>query len=176
MTDPRYPLGKFVEQPFSKSNLEQVLLDIKFVPQLLENAITGLDEYQLHTPYREGGWTPHILVHHVADSHLNMYIRVKLAATYETTPTVVPYDENVWAELSDVKNLPVNVSLTLLHSVHARLHEFLVHLSEDDLQQKQYFHPERKEHDSIWKCIQHYAWHGKHHAAQITTLRDKMKW
>lgn len=176
MIDPRYPIGKHVEKEFSETNLQEVLLDIKFLPQVLEQAITGLDEYQLHTPYREGGWTPHILVHHVADSHLNMYIRIKLAESYEETPTVVPYDENRWAEMADVKNLPVNISLTLLHSIHARIHEFVSHLSHEELINKKYYHPERKEYDSIWKCLQLYAWHGKHHAAQITSLREKMKW
>lgn len=176
MIDPRYPIGKYVEQPFSDTLLKEVLMDIKFLPELMENAVTGLDEYQLHTPYREGGWTPHIVVHHVADSHLNMYIRVKLAATKPEVPTVIPYDENIWAELSDVKNLPVNYSLTLLYALHARLYEFLSNLSQVDLLNKKYYHPEREEYDSIWKCMQLYAWHGKHHAAQITTLREKMKW
>ncbi|WP_126973323.1 YfiT family bacillithiol transferase [Gynurincola endophyticus] len=176
MKDPRYPIGKFTEQPFSKILLEEKLLDIKFLPQLLENAITGLDEAQLHTPYREGGWTPHTVVHHVADSHTNMYTRVKLAVSSETTPTIAPYDENIWAVMQDAENLPVNISLTLLHALHARLYEFLRTLPEDYFTTKQYYHPERKEFDTVWKCLQHYAWHGKHHTAHITYLREKMNW
>src|SRR5580765_6093091 len=110
--DLRYPIGKYTPQPFSSNLKEEWLNDIKFLPQLLENAIVNLDEAQLQTPYREGGWTVHQLVHHVADSHINAYCRFKLGMT-EDNPTIKPYEEKLWAELDDVKDLPVNISITL---------------------------------------------------------------
>src|SRR5271169_41936 len=104
--DLRYPIGKFVPQPFSDTQKEEWLNDIKFLPQLLENAILNLDEAQLHTPYREGGWTVHQLVHHIADSHMNAYTRFKLGLT-EDNPTIRGYNQELWAGLNDVKKLPV---------------------------------------------------------------------
>src|SRR6476620_6314762 len=104
-TDPRYPIGRVNFKPFSESEKEERLADIKFLPQLLENALLNLDESQLQTPYREGGWTVHQLVHHVADSHMNAYMRFKHGYT-EENPAIKPYDEKVWASLPDVKSLP----------------------------------------------------------------------
>ena len=109
--DPRYPLGKYEQQPFSIERKVEWLADLKFLPHLMENAVLNLDEAQLHTPYREGGWTVHQLVHHVADSHINAYCRMKLALT-EDNPTIKPYDEKLWAEMNDVQKLPINISLT----------------------------------------------------------------
>src|ERR1700755_2092769 len=118
-TDLRYPIGKYVPQPFSTKQKDEWLTDIKFLPQALENAILNLDEAQLFTPYREGGWTVQQVVHHVADSHMNGYIRHKLALT-EDNPTIKPYEEKLWADLSDVETIPVNISITLLYALHTR--------------------------------------------------------
>src|SRR6478672_3334862 len=112
-TDARYPIGTYQPQPFSHVQKEDWLADIKFLPQRLEAALHNLDEAQLHTPYRDGGWTVHQLVHHVADSHINAYCRFKLGYT-EATPTIKTYEEKDWAQTADVRDLPVNISTTLL--------------------------------------------------------------
>src|SRR6188768_3172777 len=129
--DINFPIGKFLPQPFSQKQKDEWLLDIKFLPSELELAVQNLDEHQLQTPYREGGWTIHQLVHHVADSHINAYCRFKLALT-EENPTIKPYEEKLWAEMNDVQKLPVNVSLTLLHALHARWFEALKYVSDNE--------------------------------------------
>src|SRR6476646_10630260 len=103
-TDPRYPIGRYAPAEYSEKQRDKWLADIKFLPNALENAVQNLDEHQLQTPYREGGWTVHQLVHHVADSHMNAYLRFKQGMA-EDNPTIKPYDENIWANFSDVKNL-----------------------------------------------------------------------
>src|SRR6478752_2623985 len=102
-TDPRYPIGQYIPQEYSEEIKEQWLADIKFLPNAIENSVHNLDEHQLQTPYRAGGWTVHQLVHHVADSHINAYLRFKLGLT-EDNPTVKPYEEQLWAEMADTKN------------------------------------------------------------------------
>jgi len=173
--DPRYPLGKYEQQPFSIERKVEWLADLKFLPLLMENAVLNLDEAQLHTPYREGGWTVHQLVHHVADSHINAYCRMKLALT-EDNPTIKPYDEKLWAEMNDVQKLPINISLTLLHALHARWFETLKYVSDDEWNNRTLFHPEHKKTMRLWNVLGNYAWHGKHHVAQITALRERMGW
>src|SRR5262249_14952080 len=111
--DLRYPIGKYEPQPFSDKQKRAWLQDIQFLPSLLETAIENLDEKQLNTPYREGGWTVKQVTHHVADSHMNAYIRFKLGLT-ENNPAIKPYEEALWAELNDVKAVPINISITLL--------------------------------------------------------------
>ncbi len=174
MEDLRYPIGKYMPQPFSEKKLKEWLNDIKFLPQHLENAILNLDEVQLATPYREGGWTVKQLVHHVADSHMNAYIRFKLGLT-EDNPTIKPYDEAAWAEMADTKKLPINISLTLLHALHSRWYEILKHISAEDLN-RTVFHPEHKKEMSLWFLLGMYAWHSKHHVAHVTSLRERMGW
>src|SRR3982751_2937182 len=139
MEDLRYPIGKYQPVPYSSQMKERWLSDIKFLPNAVENAISNLDEYQLKTPYREGGWTVHQLVHHIADSHMNAYIRFKLGYT-EENPTIRPYDENLWAPLGDAERLPVNVSITLLYPLHQRWHEFLKDFNDADWN-KTVYHP-----------------------------------
>jgi hypothetical protein len=173
-TDPRYPIGRFAETEFSEANKQAWINDIKFLPQLLENSIQNLDEAQLNTPYREGGWTVKQLVHHVADSHMNAYMRIKLGLT-ENNPTIKTYDEKAWAELADTNNVPINISLTLLHSLHIRLHNLLANLAEGDFM-KTIYHPEKQKNLYIWQLLATYSWHGRHHVAHITTLRDNMNW
>jgi hypothetical protein len=172
--DPRYPIGKYQPQPFSEQQKQEWINDIRFLPLAIENAILNLDAAQLNTPYREGGWTVKQLVHHVADSHLNAYCRFKLGLT-EDNPTIKPYQEKLWAELKDTQNLPVNVSITLLHALHLRLHEVLISITDEQFN-RTVFHPEHKKEISLWYLLGMYAWHSKHHTAHITALREKMNW
>ena len=173
--DPRFPIGTYEPQPFSIERKIEWLADIKFLPLHLENAVLNLDENQLQTPYREGGWTVHQLVHHVADSHINAYCRFKLGMT-EDNPTIKPYEEKLWAELHDVQKLPINISLTLLHALHARWHEALKDVSDDEWNNRTVFHPEQKKTIRLWTLLGTYAWYGRHHVAHITSLREKMGW
>jgi hypothetical protein len=173
-TDLRYPVGKYEPRPYSEELKEHWLADIRFLPNAIENAVHNLDEQQLQTPYREGGWTVHQLVHHIADSHMNAYMRLRLGLT-ENNPTIKPYDQDAWALLNDVKILPINVSLTLLHALHQRLFAMLKDLSESEWERTG-FHPDHKKKISLWELLGMYAWHGKHHVAHIKNLREKKNW
>ncbi|MEO7924485.1 MAG: YfiT family bacillithiol transferase [Chitinophagaceae bacterium] len=173
--DLRYPIGKYEPQPFSIAQKIEWLADIKFLPLHIENSILNLDEAQLHTVYREGGWTIHQVVHHVADSHMNAYIRFKVGLT-EDNPTIKPYDEQQWAEMHDVEKLPVNISITLLHALHARWLEALKYVKDDEWNNKTVFHPEHKKTMRLWYLLGMYAWHSRHHVAHITSLRKRMNW
>jgi len=172
--DPRYPVGKYEPREYSDSLKEEWLAEIRFLPKALENAIINLDEHQLKTPYREGGWTVHQLVHHVADSHMNAYCRFKLGFT-EDNPTIKTYEEKDWATTTDVQNLPVNISITILHALHQRWYEFLKHFSASDWK-KTVYHPEQKKEITLWFLLGMYAWHSRHHTAHITKLRERMGW
>ncbi|MDO9375483.1 MAG: putative metal-dependent hydrolase [Ferruginibacter sp.] len=174
MDDLRYPIGKYVPQPFSEKQLEEWLIDIKNLPQHLENAVVNLDEAQVNTPYRPDGWSVKQVVHHVADSHMNAFIRFKLGLT-EDNPTIKPYDEAAWANLKDTENLPFNLSLTILHALHVRLVELLKNISGNQWN-RTVFHPEHKKEMTLWHLVGMYAWHGRHHTAHITSLRERMKW
>ena len=173
-TDLRYPVGKYEPRPYAEELKEHWLADIRFLPNAIENAVQNLDEQQLQTPYREGGWTVHQLVHHVADSHMNAYLRFKQGYV-EDNPAIKPYDEKIWANLSDVKNLPINISITLLYALHQRWYEFLSHFTENDWQ-RTLFHPEHQTQFTLWHFLGLYAWHSRHHVAHITSLRERMKW
>ncbi|MFT4093660.1 MAG: putative metal-dependent hydrolase [Niabella sp.] len=170
----QYPIGTLQVQEFSVAAKESALADIHFLPNALEAAITNLDEAQLHTPYRKDGWTVHQLVHHVADSHINAYMRFKLCLT-ENIPTIKPYDENLWTQLDDVKSLPVNVSITLLFALHRRWYAAIKDLS-DEQWERSVYHPGSQQELSLWHLLQMYSWHGRHHVAQIQGLRRKMNW
>jgi hypothetical protein len=174
MEDLSFPIGKYVEQPFSESQLKEWLLDIEVLPKALEYAITNLDAAQLEEPYRPNGWNSRQVVHHVADSHMNAYIRFKLGLT-EDNPTIKPYDQDAWVLLSDVKNIPINVSLTLLYAVHARMHEVLKNIKADEWD-KTVVHPEHGRQMTLWYLLGSYAWHGKHHTAHINKLREREGW
>ena len=174
MEDLRYPIGKYIPQPFSDKQLHEWLIDITNLPQHLENAVINLDEAQVNTPYRPEGWTVKQLVHHVADSHMNAYIRFKLGLT-ENNPVIKPYEESLWAELADTKTVPINVSLTLLHALHLRWFAILEAMTDADFT-KTVFHPEKKQDLTLWYLLGSYAWHGKHHVAHITNLRQNKNW
>jgi hypothetical protein len=173
--DLRYPIGEYEPKPFSIEKKIEWLADIKFLPLQLENAVLNLDEAQLQTPYRDGGWTVHQLVHHIADSHINAYCRFKLALT-EDNPTVKTYEEKLWAEMHDVQKLPINISLTLLHALHVRWHETLKYVSDNEWNNTTLFHPAHKKTLRLWNLLGLYAWHGRHHVAHITSLRQRKGW
>ena len=170
----QYPIGKYIPQPFSQQQLKEWLLDVETLPKALEYTVINLDASQLEEPYRPGGWNSRQVVHHVADSHMNAYIRFKLGLT-EDKITITPYDEAQWAEMADVKNIPINVSLTLLYALHARWLELLKNFKEDEWQRTVY-HPEHKQEMTLWYLLGNYAWHGKHHTAHINKLRERMNW
>ena len=174
MEDLRYPIGKYIPQPFSAEQLSKWIIDIRYLPNHLENAVVNLDEHQLQTPYRPEGWTVHQLVHHVADSHLNAYIRFKLGLT-EINPVIKPYDEAEWAKLNDTKNLPINISLTLLFALHTRWVTVLENIKDDEWN-RTVFHPEQNKEITLWHLLGMYAWHSLHHTAHITALRQRMNW
>ena len=170
----QYPIGKFEPQPMQVDLLEAWTNDLRFLPGLLEQSILNLDEAQLQTPYREGGWTIKQVVHHLADSHMHAYVRFKLGLT-ESHPEIKPYDEAAWAELSDNNLVPLNMSITLLHALHARWTALVEHM-ELESWQRTVFHPQRQRSFTLWDLLGMYAWHGKHHVAHITALRERMRW
>jgi uncharacterized damage-inducible protein DinB len=174
MEDLRYPIGKYEPQPFSQQQLEAWLIDIRYLPQHLENAVLNLDEQQLDTPYRPGGWTVRQVVHHVADSHANAYIRFKLGLT-ENNPVIKPYDEEAWAKLNDTAVVPINVSLTLLHALHTRWVEVLKAIKVEEWE-RTVVHPEHGRQMTLWYLLGMYAWHGRHHTAHVTSLRERESW
>ena len=174
MEELKYPIGKYIEQPFSETQLGEWLFCIETLPMLMEEAIENLDEAQLQTPYRPEGWTVHQLVHHVADSHMNAYIRFKLGLT-EDNPTIKPYEEKLWAQMADTKNLPINISITILYAVHKRMLEVLKNIKTEEWN-RTVFHPEHQQTMTIRYLLGMYAWHGKHHVAHIIRLRDRMGW
>jgi uncharacterized damage-inducible protein DinB len=174
MTDLRYPLGRFSPDPTPTHLTRKRHIDqIAALPSRMRQAVASLKEGQLDTPYRDGGWTVRQVVHHVPDSHLNAYIRFKWALT-ENEPTIKAYEEAEWAKLKDSEVTPVEVSLTMLDSLHARWTVLIQSLSEQDFQRK-FTHPNSGPHDVEW-LLQLYSWHGNHHVAHITTLRERMGW
>ena len=174
MTDARYPVGKFHYEGTPNEEQKQAFLnDIAQTPANLRTAVRGLSETLLDTPYRPGGWTVRQVVHHVPDSHMNSYVRFKLALT-ENEPTIKPYAENLWAELADTKSTPIEVSLTLLDSLHDRWVRLLRSLTAEDWT-RTFRHPELGPM-TLEKTLALYSWHGKHHVAHITELRKQMGW
>lgn len=174
MTDLRYPIGKFNPKPSITAEERQALIQqIEEAPAKLREAVKGLDNRQLDTPYREGGWTVRQVVHHLPDSHLNSYLRFKWTMT-ENQPTIKAYEEQLWAELVDAKSGPTEISLVLLEALHKRWVLFLRSLTPADFA-KTFIHPENGLMN-LDRLVQLYAWHGRHHVAHITSLRERMKW
>ena len=151
----------------------EMIQQIAAAPSALAAAVKGLTDAQLDTPYRPGGWTPRQIVHHIADSHMNAYIRFKLGMT-EDNPTIKPYDEKKWAETIDSGSAPVDVSLPVIDGVHQRWVQFLQSLDQPAFA-RTVQHPERGPM-TLSDLLQLYAWHGKHHTAHITGLRQRMGW
>jgi uncharacterized damage-inducible protein DinB len=174
MTDARFPIGKFhYEGLLSNDQKKAFLDDVEQTPAKLRAAVAGLSEKQLDTPYRPEGWTVRQVVHHVPDSHLNSYVRFKLALT-EDEPTIKTYAEDRWAELADTKATPIEVSLTMLDSLHDRWMRLLRSLSAEEWK-RTFRHPDLGPM-TLEKTLALYAWHGRHHVAHITELRKRMVW
>jgi hypothetical protein len=170
----KHPIGRFSFQPPSTAEQRQAwIAEIADAPAKLRAAVAGLNEEQLNTPYRDGGWTVRQVIHHVPESHMNAYIRFKLALT-ENEPTIKPYDEAAWAETADVRETPIEVSLALLENLHKRWVVLLRSMSDADFS-KQFRHPELGV-VPLEKNLALYAWHGKHHVAHITSLRERKQW
>jgi hypothetical protein len=174
MDDLRYPVGEFrFPTSVSAEDLTRFIEQIAQAPACLRAAITGLADAQLDTPYRPGGWTVRQVAHHVPDSHINSYTRFRLALT-EDEPVIKPYEESRWAELADARSMPVEPSLVLLESLHARWVPLLRSLSGADWK-RSFRHPELGL-VSLENNAALYAWHGRHHVAHITALRERMGW
>lgn len=173
MADPRYPIGPFTPSNPTPELRTKHIDEIASAPQKLRHAVAGLTPEQFETPYRDGGWTVKQVVHHLPDSHLNAYVRCKLALT-ENVPTIKTYNEDAWAKLKDSELTPVEVSLSLLESIHTRWVTLLRSLQPDDFERK-LNHPENGVM-TLDRIVSVYAWHGRHHTAHITALRDRMKW
>ena len=174
MPDPRYPIGKFsYPGPLTAEQKQQCLLDIEKTPSNLRAALGGLSDQQLDTPYRDGGWTLRQLAHHLPDSHMNSYIRFKLALT-EDEPQIKSYMENLWAELPEARHAPIEVSLALLDSLHQRWMLMLRKLTDADWK-RTFLHPKLGPM-SLEKNLALYSWHGRHHVAHVTNLREKVGW
>lgn len=171
--DPRYPTGRF--RPVANPGAEirkQSLADLSALPARIRAAVEGLSDEQLDTPYRDGGWTVRQVVHHVADSHMNGLVRVKLALT-EDAPAIKPYKEALWAELPDAK-LPIAPSLAIIDGVHARLDALTAAFTGRDYA-RTFMHPENGL-TPLDTWVQLYGWHGRHHVAHITELRKARGW
>ncbi|HKW89144.1 MAG TPA: bacillithiol transferase BstA [Candidatus Acidoferrales bacterium] len=170
----RYPIGKFQgSASYSEPERQKLISQVEAVPEKLRAAVEGLSREQLATPYRDGGWTVQQVVHHLADSHMNSYVRFKLALT-EEEPTIKPYNETRWAELSDSKTTPVETSLILMDSLHERWINLLRGMAPSDFARK-LRHPERGTM-TLDESLGLYAWHGRHHVAHITGLRERKGW
>jgi uncharacterized damage-inducible protein DinB len=175
MSDLSYPIGKFEWcGACTAADRERYIAAIAATPAKFRAAVAGLTPRQLDTPYRPGGWTVRQVIHHLPDSHMNAFIRCKLALT-EDQPTVKPYDQERWAALADAEDTPVETSLALLEALHERWVVLLRSLEPDDFA-RVVIHPEHSAPMSLDMVLAHYAWHGAHHTAHVTGLRERMGW
>lgn len=175
MSDPRYPVGKFVSiEALNPDERRERIDEIAAAPVLLREAVGGLSETQLDTPYRDGGWTVRQVAHHIPDSHMNGYVRLKLALT-EEAPVIRPYEEAEWAKLADVSIVPIEVSLALLEALHVRFVTLLRAMRDDDFR-RTLKHPAYDGMQTLDWLVALYAWHGRHHVGHITSLRERMGW
>lgn len=174
MEDLRYPIGKLQPQEsYSAEDIKSYIDRIAGLPAKLEAAIAGMTDAQLDTPYRDGGWTVRQVVHHVPESHTNALIRIKWTLT-EQTPVIKAYDEKAWAETPDSKLGPEQ-SIQFLKALHVKMTTLMRLLSAEDLK-KEFIHPDTKKNVSIARLIHTYAWHGEHHLAHVTSLKQRMNW
>ena len=173
MTDLQYPVGRFTKPTtLTPAQRAECIEQIAAAPGLLRRAVAGLDQRQLDTPYRAGGWTVRQVVHHVPESHMNAYVRVKLLLT-EDVPTIKPYDQSKWAETPDTR-APVEVSLTLLTALHEKWTLLLKGIGPEAFARR-LNHPENGPM-TLDDVVAMYAWHGRHHTAHVTGLRERMGW
>jgi hypothetical protein len=174
MVDLRYPIGKLkIENEVTPEQRSLFIAQIEEAPAKLRAAVEGFSNDQFNTPYRPDGWTVRQVVHHLPDSHLNAYVRFRLALT-EDQPTIKPYHEDKWAELSDARTAPPDFSLDLIDSLHRRWVMLLRSLSPEDFA-RSFRHPELG-NLTLNQTLTIYAWHGRHHVAQITWLSERMGW
>lgn len=170
----RYPIGRFERRErLTEEERREAIAVLRDAPARLREAVAGLDDEQLDTPYRAGGWTLRQVVHHLPDSHLNGYVRMKWALT-EETPTLKPYDQPAWAELPDGRDAPVELSLDLLEAVHARWLALVETLDDDELARRLAY-PDGSE-VTVDTLLLLYSWHARHHTAHITALRERRGW
>lgn len=174
----RYPIGEFGEyRPktgITEYDVRRYISIIDSFPAQLRKKVETLNDSQLDTTYRDGGWTVRQVVHHVVDSHINSYTRFKLTLT-EDKPVIRPYYEDRWAELPEAKTAPVSLSLPLLDSLHKRWAVMLKNINSEQLKLR-FYHPENKTEMALDELICHYAWHCEHHLAHITRLKERMNW
>ena len=174
-SDLSYPVGKFAEpDAYTPERRRLYIEQIAALPANLRAAVAGWDDARLDEPYRPGGWTVRQLLHHVPDSHLNAYVRFKLALT-EDEPTIKPYDQDRWSQMADTRVTPVEVSLALLDAVHVRWVNVLRAMSAADFQ-RAYFHPELGHRVPLDYALAMYAWHSRHHLAHVTELKRRKGW
>jgi hypothetical protein len=172
--DLRFPMGKFDSTQEVNSEMRSGFIQtIEVLPYKFRQAVKGLNNEQIDTPYRPEGWTVRQLVHHIADSHINSFCRFKLGLS-EDTPTIKPYDEASWAEMADSKNAPIDLSLNMIDGVHARWALLLKSMSDADFD-RNINHPERGSM-SLNSMLSLYDWHSKHHTAHVTKLRERNNW
>ncbi len=173
-TDPRFPIGPFTFDPdVTPEKRHQSIAAIRETPARLRAAVTGLTPDQIETPYRDGGWTVRQVVHHVPESHMNAFVRFKLALT-EDKPTIKPYEEDLWVKLPDIPRVPIETSLTLLDALHQRWIAILESMNAPQFA-RPLIHPQHGEVRLDW-MLQLYAWHGRHHTAHVTALRSAKGW
>jgi len=173
--DLRYPIGRFTRPPsLTTQERTAAIATLAALPQALRDAVHNLEEAQIDTRYRDGGWTVRQVVHHVADSHAQSYARLRFALT-EDWPIITPYNEAAWAELQDARTLPVEVSLQLLDALHTRWVAVFRSLSEEQWRKRGYKHPTSGA-QTLEQVLALYAWHSRHHTAHITGLRQRMGW
>jgi hypothetical protein len=174
VSDARFPIGKFTyDGPPSQQQRDRFMDDIETAPAALREAVRGLSRQQIETPYRDGGWTVRQVVHHVPESHMNAYIRFKLALT-EDEPTIKPYMEDRWAQLPDVQSTPLEVSLALLDALHDRFVRVLRGIKSEQWE-RTFRHPELGL-VTLERNLALYSWHGRHHVAHITELKRRLGW
>ena len=172
--DPRYPTGKFTfDSDITPEKRRTAIAAIRGTPAALREAVRGLSEAQVNTPYRDGGWTVRQVVHHVPESHMNAFTRFKLALT-EDNPTIKPYEEDRWVRLGDIARTPLETSLALLDALHDRW-VTLLDVMTDEQFRRPLVHPQLGSM-TLDFLLQMYAWHGPHHVAHITTLRSRSRW
>ncbi len=172
--DPRYPVSRFAPKDrLTPDERTALIRQIEEMPVHLVQAVSGLSEVQLNTPYRDGGWTVRQVVHHLADSHMNAYIRFRLAVT-EENPIVKPYHEKLWSELIDSRTAPIDLSLSIIEGLHMRWVMMLESFTPADFERRVQ-HPENGPMD-VDRLLQLYAWHSRHHVAHVEELRKRKGW
>ena len=164
----KYPVGPFkLQTTYTEADLDEWMATLSDLPQQLQNAVDAMSDEHLQAPYRPDGWTRTQVIHHLADSHMNCFVRCKLALT-EQDPIVKPYDERAWAATPDATDLNVGASLDILHGLHYRWNQFWLSLGPDDWA-RDYYHPENQRDVTLAEALQFYAWHSRHHLAHVTS-------